>query len=323
MRLLALVPVLVLIGLGIVTWAALREAPPVDFPYWDPPPGAVLTRPEPPVGAAVLAGRLLAPDGLGIQGGRVSAIGRDRLLWTYAGADGEFRLEELDPGPVDVQVLAVGFLPATFALVAGADPVELRLTPAPDRPELPELAWSDLTGRVLAEGHPSDLAGYEVALLPVSAPEELGGVLPRRATVEARGRFALPELAHGTYRVLLLPPWARGASGPDLATRLVDPPRTFEHPGGAPLELTPVAGEIHGRVREPGGERFVEGALVLARPVGDDSALVWPPAVTDHEGAFLIPDLPPGRYRVSIVAGEERLEREATVHPQARIELDL
>lgn len=327
MRLLALVPVAVLLSLGIVCWLALRESPGPEFGFWEPPETAPLEAPALPLGSAAVLGRLVDANDQPVPDAVVAAVDQGRLAWARSSADGTFALTEVAPGPLEVSVAASGFVPRHARLVAGEAAAEIALERAPRPPLLPELAWSDLTGRV--EGLPGP--GYELAFTPEAAPDELGGALPRGVAVEASGRFVVPRLAHGDYGVRLLPPWARGADAPDLLARLGDPPRPVVHPpaGESRLTLTYDAGEIQGRVRAsaPGRFEYVEGALVLvtARLGGGEAprTLRWPPVATDAEGAFLVTDLPPGEYDVSIVAGHETLERHVTVHAGATTRLDL
>lgn len=324
MRLLALVPLVVLLALAAVGWLALREPPPLEFGFWRPPRSEPLAPPVLPLGDAVARGRVVDPGGAPVPRALVGAVDRGRLAWTRTGADGAFELEEVTRDTLQVSVVAAGFVPRHAEVVADA-PNEIRLERVPRPPRLPDLAWSDLTGRV--EGVPGP--GYELAFEPAAAPEELGGAVPRRVAVDASGRFVLPRLAHGAYLLRLLPPWARGANTPDLLTRLDAPPTRYVHPSSEPrLALSFGAGEIQGRMRATGPGRFeyVEGALVLvtARRDGEEpSVLRWPPVATDAEGAFLVTDLPPGEYDVSIVAGREAIERHVTVHPGATTRLDL
>ena len=76
--------------------------------------------------------------------------------------------------------------------------------------------------------------------------------------------------------------------------------------------------------RRSGG---MEGALVLVRARMEDGAVasrprLWPPGETDAEGAFRVADLPPGTYDVTVIAGDARLERTVTVHPQSIMDVD-
>lgn len=337
MRLRVLVPLLGLALLVLGAWRVTREAAPVDFPFWRLPDAEPVAEPAPTLGGEVLEGTVLGVEGLPLSGVLVAARQHERALWTHTDDSGRFELAELDAGPLDVSLLVKDYPPAVRRTVVGEGPVELRLEERHERsPELGRVDWRDLVGSV-AQSEPGRFEGYEVSLTPTRPVEAVSAEVPRRTTVEQDGSFEVERLAPGTYRIALLPPWARGTSSPDLLTALGEPAGIVEHPRAAtlaPLELSTVAGEIRGRVRDrrPLGARqqldFVEGALVLVGPATEGLARGtapewWPPASSDREGAFVVPDLPPGAYHVTIVAGETRVEREVRVHPLATTDLDL
>lgn len=337
MRLRVLVPLLGLALLALGAWRMTREAAPIDFPFWQLPDAELVVEPAPTLGADMLEGTVVGGEGRPLSGVLVAARQRQRVLWTFTGASGHFELPELDPGPLEVSLLVEDYPPAVRRTVVGEGPVELRLEARHERsPELDPIEWEDLVGSVVPAG-PGRFDGYEVCLTPTRALESVSADVPRRTTVDAQGSFRIERLAPGTYHVALLPLWAHGATGPDLLTPLAEPVGTLALPRPArlgPLELAVVAGEIRGRVRDrrAAGAReqlaFVEGALVLVRPAIEGltprtAPEWWPPATSDREGAFVVPDLPPGAYHVTIVAGETRVEKEVRVHPLATTDLDL
>ena len=76
------------------------------------------------------------------------------------------------------------------------------------------------------------------------------------------------------------------------------------------------------------GAEFVAGALILVRPAGAagmdlGDPRIWPPAESGEDGSFLVADLPPGRYVVSVHAGSRNVEREVAVYASATTTLDL
>jgi hypothetical protein len=154
----------------------------------------------------------------------------------------------------------------------------------------------------------SDPAGYEVVLSPVLPPDLLQGPVERRVRTDPTGAFSIDDLALGNYRVRVLPSWARGGTWPTLAA-----PWTPElaHTGQTRLEIELAAGAVEGRLWDP-SRQPVEGALVLLADAADPRR-VWPPAVTDAEGKFLVRALPPGRFTLSARAGEGVLEVQVDV----------
>jgi hypothetical protein len=156
-------------------------------------------------------------------------------------------------------------------------------------------------------------AGYEVHLLPLAPVTEFGGPVPRRATSGAAGEFELAELAHGRYRVAVVPAWGAGSLWPDLAAPAQ---ATIEHAPGTeaePLRIPLAAGAIEGRVLDD-TDRPLEGALVLAT-LADQPNRAWLPLASDHEGRFSVPDVPPGVMHLTVRAGEGEVSARVEVLP--------
>ena len=123
---------------------------------------------------------------------------------------------------------------------------------------------------------------------PLGRVQPDGPAVQRRVLCDPDGRFALPDLAAGSYRVHVLPAWAAGGTWPDVLGGEV----RFDHDPASLRELVlPLAeGAIAGTLADRRG-RTIEGALLLLTPV-DQPGRLWPPATSDPRGGFLIEDLP-------------------------------
>ena len=291
---------------------------------------------ESPYGELELAGTVVtasgdpAPDVLisleeaEFGAGRLAPGPAQPLHWTYTDDDGRFHLARLSAGSFRAVLVTPAAPPTTIPLeLPAAEEVRWQLSePLPPLPVLPELLRTRLGGRVLApvglEG--TALEGLEVVLRPAeSAP--LSGAVVRRAVCDGEGRFQFEELALEPYRVEVLPPWARGGSWPVLATLPLD---GLEPTESSECSITLQCGEISGELRDAEG-RSLEGALVKLWPAeeGTSPKRLWPPTATDASGAFVVRDLPVGRYRLRLRAGAAEHELEADVRAGERTVLAL
>jgi len=338
MRARDLVPILSLAFVATVTWIGCRDSSAFEFPFDEPPLQEAIPSPEPPVGTEVLRGFVLGPSGETLRNAVVSTIVRGRLLFDYSDENGRFEIAEVISGPTRLAVMAESYGAREFDIVISATPVRIELEAHPAEPVIQRIERTNLAGRVEMPHLGDDPTGYEVALLPRAQPDNLSGTLPRRARVVGDGTYEFDDLAHGTYQVLLLPPWAAGGDWPNLLRDLDDfLDKELRHPRSAPSEpylLESRAGEVSGQLpdRRPGGisEKlpYIENAVVVIRPSADAaeeavSPRIWPPAATDAEGHFLLRDLPPGKYLVQISAGALRLDEIVQVRSKATVDLDL
>lgn len=227
------------------------------------------------------------------------------LHWTHTGTDGRFALTELPAGPYVATLLRIDVENSEREVrVPHAGDVRWSLPePLGTIPMLAPIRRSDLRGRLVAPptgdaAEPAEASweGFEVAAVPAADTPPASGAFERRASVAADGAFVLPQLVEASYRLRVVPPWARGGSWPVLADT------AHEHGGSAPApEVAVRSAVLTGRVRDQ-GRRPVEGALVQVRRADAESRL-WPPTSTDVDGRFTVRDLPAGRYRVRVLAG--------------------
>jgi len=250
--------------------------------------------------SARLSVQIVDPAGAPIAGAALVVRAGTAPIWAFSAADGTATLEGLQPGPSRLAVLAFPHpgLELDIEPSPGVRRIELA-APATVQSTLADIPRSTFAGRLRSSGAEA-LAGYEILLLPVALPNQLGGALPRQCVSDADGKFAFDGLAHGRYLLKVLPEWASGGSWPDLSaetSRALD--FHAEIQDGA-IELA--RGGVAGEVRDDLG-RALEGALVLVNEAGNE-ARVWPPSSSGLDGRFLVQDLPPGKYRVSCRAGE-------------------
>ncbi|MBI5433373.1 MAG: carboxypeptidase regulatory-like domain-containing protein [Planctomycetes bacterium] len=254
-----------------------------------------------PFGSATLRGRVVDEHGEPLVELPIYARSGDVAHWAYTDRDGRFQLDRLFDEELEVLALAFGRPTQSFRVRPGADEVPLQLGPAREpAPRLPEIARSDLSGSLVRalEG-PS--AGFQVLLEPLDPPNVFQGAIPVRTGVDAEGAFRFPGLAHGRYRIRVLPEWARGGNWPDLAA---PDGNLLEHDGTRPERLVELGdGALLGRV-EREDLSPLSGALVLVHPAGDE-AHPFPAVASDSQGSFRIADLPAGRYTVEVRAGED------------------
>ena len=270
-----------------------------------------------------LVGTLTGSRGETLEDGILYVDVGEAPFWNRTDAAGRFQLAQLPPGPWRVVVVARGYYPQVFEIQDEGSAQNIVLErPTEDLPELPRLATADLTGKLVDPNIPeAPLAGYEISLLPEAPIEKRSTPFPRRTQTDKNGRFALPALAEGRYRVQVLPSWARGGTWPDLCS---DESRelVFDADRGTrELEISIERGEVQGRLTDAKGS-FLEGALVLIESA-EDERRVWPTVSTTREGSFLLTDLPPGVYRLRARAGAGEAEQQVEVRAGLTLNLDL
>ena len=318
LRIIPLLALLVLAGA-----VALRHSRPVA---WSAAPvrigeGSTLAPLEDSAATGDLLGLVRGPDGQPIAEAVVLFEAREPR-WAYTDSGGRFRLERVPLGPRQLSVWAREHRAQDFAVEVPASELELILTDSlTELPILPDLETLGLDGQVVPSIAGRGLAGYEVLLLPANPISHFGEPVPRRTTVGADRSFHFDDLILGEYRVVVLPPWARGGGWPNLSapqSRGLSHSRAANTSG---VELVLATGEIRGTVTDLEGH-FLEGALCLLS-IDSLPDRVWPAVKTDSDGSFLLTDLPPEIYRLRIRAGAGSLSLPIEVPPGTTVEVDL
>ncbi|HED66951.1 MAG TPA: carboxypeptidase regulatory-like domain-containing protein [Planctomycetes bacterium] len=294
----------------------------------------------PPIGAEVLRGRVLDPDGTGCGGLEivlsppVSTEDGDSsaspLHWTTTAEDGSFVFDELQPGSYIAILSQANREPVRREVeipVPGDLVWKLEKGPLAPLDALPEVRRADLAGRVDSPDRPSiqgrppgpiPTEGFQILLLPDDPdPMRLTGVTKRRTSVSADGTFRFEGVVAGSYHIELLPPFARDGSWPVLDRVAVE----VDPAGSASPRLTIRGGTISGKLVDPEG-RPIEGALVEAWPLAQPTHR-WPVRSTDQEGVFWIDHLPPDTYTLRVRAGAGVLEERVEVLEGANRQLEL
>lgn len=358
-RIIPLTSLAVVIG---VVAAATLYSPAPDFPFTEPPPGS-----PPPVidlglGEGTLFGLVVDGDGRPLDGAGVALKDGQRPVYTWTRADGTFELTEVREGPVRILAVALGFQATGFEFESWPQSSEdERLALSLDRPtgaapELEGLRLADLEGQVGLGTLATEEGLHQLLFTPTGSPSDPGGGFPRRVDVDQEGRFRVPQLSIGEYRVTLLDPQDRGGRGPDLLTAPGEEPLTYTHGDGdgrPPLALASKAGAIQGRVsRAPSAEgsgeqgraaeRSIRGAFVRVERLRDGASALpegidpggrvadglvdgahFRAARTDDDGRFRFRGLPPGHYRLSTVAGRAREVTLVEVRPRESLRVEL
>lgn len=247
--------------------------------------------------ARVLTGRVVGPLGepvpravinrietrtLSIAGGGSSTSGSSGTVG-HADEEGQFRIDELAPGPLDLRVSAAGYRPRTLpgieAPEEGGAPLEVVL----ERGE-------SLEGRVVdGRGKPVPDASVYLRREEPAGPERLE--VGQRGLTDADGRYGLAGLAPGKYAVT--------AQSPELGdlTAAVE-----VRPGANRLDLAfPGGVEVDGRVVDGAGGVEGLGAPVPGAAVSLLSTTTGRTfqTTTSADGTFRLPAVPDGDYLLS------------------------
>ncbi len=395
MKLTHIIPLASLATVCAVVAISVLHDQPLGMEFTVPPQDADIPAVDLGVGNHVFYGRLVDEEGQPIADAGITTEQAGRPIWTWSSGQGTFALTELRPGPLLLRIVALNFEATHFNIA-----IEASAAAAPtdendyetlvldqrigDPPAPPPLNLGDLTGAVSFGPLAEPELGYEILFQPTTAPSDPSGGFPRRVRVGIDGSFRVDLLHAGEYRVILLSPVDRGATGPDLLRPASGEPRTIVHETNGdtpPLELVATMGGVTGRVitsqalgsagqessEEPEAKAPIRGALVKLERLGESSASLegWRTSASiphgfsdaalldapnnaepnegtiqtdetvnkvtfratrsDENGDFQLRDLPPGRYRLTLVAGRERRVRDVTVPERdvATVNVDL
>ncbi|MFG0317748.1 MAG: carboxypeptidase regulatory-like domain-containing protein, partial [Planctomycetota bacterium JB042] len=242
------------------------------------------------------------------------AYGRDPFVRSFADERGAFAFDGLPPGTFKLFVTADGYATWRSELVV--------LGTVDRRVEARLVRGAAVRGTVVDRESGRPVAGAFVfsqtdapALLVPMDVAHLEGPLAaegRTATTDAEGRFELRSLAPGDARLR--------ASRSGSAPAWVDVPdlRAGESRGGVTLGLA-AGGGVRGHVRGADGSPL--GAVpIIAMPqdrYADEHGMPYGVGVTDGDGAYAIPDLPPGMFVLVLLSDLEPTDLDSvrTVQP--------
>jgi protocatechuate 3,4-dioxygenase beta subunit len=253
------------------------------------------------VGAQADAGDIALEVGLAIRGkvkdkagapvadARIEAMPSSRVLpgrWTAprdarSEADGSFAVAGLDPGPYRLRVLAPGFAEAERPAEAGADKVEIVLSPA-----------GTITGLVVDEKDRPVEAFHAVARSAAREGRGIHRYSGTEATAHPEGRFTLEDLDEGTYVVEVTASEHPGATVSDVKVT----PGTSTDVGRVRLTA---GGTVKGIVVDTSGGA-ISGARVMVVPHDPGFPSIFGlEAESDMGGAFEILGVPLGTVDVT------------------------
>ncbi len=287
-----------------------------------------------PVGS--VEGMLVSPVGATPQNVNITlsaagaALPGMSTVSTRAGADGRFRLHNVSPG--QYRLTARGTLPTERPVPAGS-----AAQPQAQRVDAPRV-WAsadisvdgrDVTDVVLAlqpgltvSGHlafngggtpPADLSRVRLNLSPVNLPGVASQPgMPSSATVDASGRFTIPNVVPGLYRLS-----ASGAAGWTMESAVIGGQDSLDYPvdvrpgqslTGALVTFTDRQTEVSGAMTDGRGQPVPDYTLIIFP--SDPS--FWTPGARriqstrpGTDGRFIFRNLPPGEYRVATVLDPE------------------
>jgi hypothetical protein len=211
---------------------------------------------------------------------------------------GSYRIEDVSPGAWN---LAAGFSSSDMVLArVEVSPGEVEVV---QDLELP--SGFTLTGRVLLDRRPFPQA--QVVVHSTDPEKPAGG---QRETAYD-GTFRVERLPAGTYALAVL-----------TFTGLLHS-QTLDISGDRDLTVEIVTGAVEGRLLSPEGLP-VAGASVALDAEGTDPAFPGPRASSDDQGAFALPGVPAGTYKLTVRAdGFAPAESRVVVTPGGTVHVDL
>jgi RNA polymerase sigma factor (sigma-70 family) len=256
------------------------------------------------LGTEHISGRVVDAEGAPVAGALVYAHPLDMGEWSTStsgqattDASGRFTVEGLDPGRHSLMAQHTGYASTTLDPVpAGATEVLLDLR-----------RGGSLSGRVLEAEGSAPVPSFNVIVARRDGPVKEISVASR-AVVDAEGRFTVPDLGPGEYRVRAT---AYGhAPSPPLDV-------TLAGASGGPVEIRlGRGGKLVGKLIETVGGAPIEGARISLESQLDSSTAA--PAVvnalTNADGDFELDGVPPGVRSVNIGAYQHDMRIIAGLH---------
>lgn len=246
---------------------------------------------------SVLSGRILGPEGLGMQGARLHLLGPGLSGEVFVtGAEGRFEVRGLAEDTYELRVERPGYLSVMRELrLPRTEPLELSLAPA-----------AAMAVKVLgARGEPVEDASVSLTLVGEGRGETI-----REAVTDAWGGVHFGGLVPGSYL-------AKARAPGYLPSEPVPVEAWDEEAVPVPLVLREGL-TLSGRVRDARGMPVTEADVVL---MGEGTSVGR--ARTDGQGRFTLSGLGPGRVRLLVEKfGHPMREVEVQV-PASNLELML
>ncbi|WP_164020890.1 carboxypeptidase-like regulatory domain-containing protein [Pyxidicoccus trucidator] len=245
---------------------------------------------------SVLAGRILGPEGLGLEGARIELVGPGRggAEEVRTGADGRFEVRELAEDTYDLRVERPGYLSVSREVrLPRTEPLELPLSPA---------------AAVAVKVYGTRGAPVEEASVSLTLVGEGRGETVREQGTDARGDVQFGGLVPGSYLAQ--------ARAPGYLTSEPLPVEAWDEEA-VPVTLMLREGlTLSGRVRDERGAPVAEAEVgVLEEGTSVSSAR------TDVQGRFTLSGLLPGRLRLRVEKfGHATRDAEVQV-PATQVEL--
>ncbi|HWY91111.1 MAG TPA: carboxypeptidase regulatory-like domain-containing protein [Solirubrobacteraceae bacterium] len=167
---------------------------------------------------------------------------------------------------------------------------------------------AEVIGKIVAEGSSAAIAGISVCATAVGELAELEGFFGICATTNTSGEYALSGLASGEYKVQFTPPYRSGlnyigqyykgkASFAEADVLHLSAGATTT---GIGATLAP-GGEISGRATSATTKTAIAGLEVCASAITGEG---YSCTLTEASGAYTVPGLPNGSYRILFLAPE-------------------
>ena len=212
---------------------------------------------------------------------------------------GEYAISELPAGSYSVSF----FAPEGSGLnyLAQNYPQEVSVASGTITPHIDAAlnSGAEVTGLVVAEGSKAGIGGIEVC---ASSLGELEGLFGACAKTNGSGEYTLRGLASGEYKVSFFPPYRSGLNyiGQYYIGKSSDGEATvLSLTAGATTKdinaTLPPGGEVSGRAISVSSKAAIAGLEVCAIPIAGELGNC---AVTDASGAYTVPGLPSGNYRI-------------------------